>query len=156
MDRRIPVGLVLVATLPLAGCMYAARGVDIDGQRIAGVVETEKYKHKILGPTSATAKGAYSPLLLPFYRLFGVSVVEGGDRHAGIATVTPTILGIVPFPVSLESPVVSAAKYDALEKVPGADTLIAIRVKQETSDLIFGIWRTETVTVTAKAVQLLD
>lgn len=55
-------------------------------------------------------------------------------------------------PISLVDPVESAAVYDAIASVPGADAVIAPRFVNESTNYI--LWRTQRSTVKAKAIRI--
>lgn len=94
-------------------------------------------EYSVLRETAASASG---------WSLFWglMNFVDGGDR---LSTLSPR------FGIFGESAVEAAAKYDALEKVPGADLLTAVRTKKEVFSVL-GLYTTEKVTVKAKAISI--
>jgi len=149
MNRKLTLSAVCMAVMGLAGCTTLSKSYPIN--RVSSGVEImplNRNEYKVLGDTKGEACAKY--LLggkLPWFSGVPsktVSGVEGGGSFLASLPIIGIIFGGQP-------QVIQEATYEALEKVPGADALLSVRVKtlKKTSVPLF--YREECVTVQGKA-----
>lgn len=121
--------LVLCATLALlAGCTSMAKV-----QPLTGLTLSQNVNVTVLGDTEGTASGLMLLGIIPI----GVPAQAGVLGASGLG---------------LPNPVVDAAAYNAIEKIEGADYMIAPRWTIETKCYI--VYSKVTATVKGKAVKI--
>jgi hypothetical protein len=143
--RQAAVALLLA--IGLNGCAVTLRGGTAEG--LDPDVVRMDLKYRVMGRVKATAHAAYVPLLVPFYVLLNIPLVDGGYRSIETRKDRPWGLWLDAFSADA---VTEAARYDALEKVPDASGIVGARIRTEqTSWGLF--WLDRTVEVSGTAIQ---
>lgn len=150
MNTKLTLAAVCMAVMGLAGCTTLSKSYPIN--RVSSGVEImplNRNEYKVLGDTKGEACAKY--LLggkLPWFSGVPTKTVSGVEGGGGSFLASLPIIGII---FGGQPQVIQEATYEALEKVPGADALLSVRVKtlKKTSVPLF--YREECVTVQGKA-----
>ena len=143
MKRQLITAASGLMLLGLAGCVSMHKSFPVN--RIA-LTPLNRNEYKILGDTLGEACATYF-LGGRFPWFSSVKTVSDGPLEAGNFLSSLPIFGMF---FSDQPQVVQEATYEALDKIPGADALISMRVMHKKSYILF-IYSEECATVQGKA-----
>ncbi|MFI5350656.1 MAG: hypothetical protein ACHQ2Z_14010 [Elusimicrobiota bacterium] len=127
--------VLLAAAAAMSGCSSMAKSYPLSTPNVE-ILPLHRAEYVILGDTEGQACESY---------LFGFIPLSGDA--AKFVNQPGQLINTLP-------KVESAALYDAIDKVPGADSIMSVRVSVDTKFSVPGIYKHECVTVKGKAFEL--
>ncbi|HAF94964.1 MAG: hypothetical protein A2021_08095 [Elusimicrobia bacterium GWF2_52_66] len=153
MNNKAILAVVGLAVIGLTGCTSISKTYPIN--RVSSGVEImplNRNEYKVLGDTKGEACAKYFlGGKLPWFSGVPTKTVSGVEGGGGSFLASLPIIGTF---FGGQPQVIQEATYEALEKVPGADALLSVRVRtlKKTSVPLF--YREECVTVQGKAFSI--
>ena len=153
MNTKLTLAAVCVAVMGLAGCTTISKSYPIN--RVSSGVEImplNRNEYKIMGDTKGEACAKYFlGGKLPWFSGVPSKTVSGAEGGGGSFLASLPIIGSF---FGGQPQVIQEATYEALEKVPGADALLSVRVRTLKKTSIPLFYREECVTVQGKAFSI--
>ncbi|MDO8806051.1 MAG: hypothetical protein Q7R35_16665 [Elusimicrobiota bacterium] len=150
MNNKLTLAAVCVAVMGLAGCTTISKSYPIN--RVSSGVEImplNRNEYKVMGDTKGEACAKYFfGGKLPWFSGAPAKSVSGVEGGGGSFLASLPIIGSF---FGGQEKITQEAIYEALEKVPGADALLSLRVKTQKKYSIPMFYREECVTVQGKA-----
>ena len=131
----VPAMLMAAAVAVLSGCSTMGKSYPISTPNVE-ILPLHRSEYVILGDTEGQACQSY---------LFGF--IPLGDATTKYVNQPGQLINSLP-------KVMSSALYDAIDKVPGADSIMSVRVAVDNKFSVLGIYKHECVTVKGKAFEL--
>jgi len=150
MNRKLTLAAAGLAVMGLAGCASISKTYPIN--RVSSGVEImplNRNEYKVMGDTKGEACAKY--LLggkLPWFSGVPSKTVSGVEGGGGSFLASLPLIGTF---FGGQEKVIQEATYEALDKVPGADALISVRVRTQKKTSIPLLYREECATVQGKA-----
>ncbi len=150
MNRKLILAAVSLAALGLAGCTSMSKTYPVN--RLSSGVEImplNRNEYKVMGDTKAEACAKYFlGGKLPWFSGSPSKTVAGAEGGGGNFLASLPIIGTF---FGGQEKVVQEATYEALEKVPGADALLSVRIRTQRKYSFPLFYREECATVQGKA-----
>lgn len=150
MKRKLMTAIAFFTVAGMTGCTSLSKSYPVN--RISSGIELMplyRNEYKVLGDTQGEACAKY--LLggkLPWFSGTPSKTVSGDTSASGNFLASIPIIGML---FGGQPPIIQEATYEALEKIPGADALISMRVKMYKNYSIPFIYSEQCATVQGKA-----
>ena len=150
MNNKLTLAAVCVAVMGLAGCTTMSKSYPIN--RVSSGIELmplNRNEYKIMGDTKGEACAKYFlGGKLPWFSGAPAKTVSGVEGGGGSFLASLPLIGSF---FGGQEKITQEATYEALEKVPGADSLLSVRTRTQKKYSIPMFYREECVTVQGKA-----
>ena len=150
MNKTLTLAAVGLAVIGLAGCTSMNKSYPVN--RVSSGVEImplNRNEYKVMGDTQGEACAKYFlGGKLPWFSGTPKKTVSGAEGGGGSFMASIPIIGSF---FGGQPQVIQEATYEALDKVPGADALLSVRVKTQKKYSIPVFYREECATVQGKA-----
>ena len=150
MNNKVTLAAVGLAVIGLTGCTSISKTYPIN--RVSSGMEImplNRNEYKVMGDTKGEACAKYFlGGKLPWFSGVPTKTVSGVEGGGGSFLASLPIIGTF---FGGQPQVIQEATYEALEKVPGADALLSVRVKTLKKTSVPLLYREECVTVQGKA-----
>lgn len=150
MNMKLTLAAVAAAALGLAGCTSISKTYPLN--RVSSGVEImplNRNEYKVMGDTQGEACAKYFlGGKLPWFSGVPSKTVSGVEGGGGSFMASLPIIGVL---FGGQEKVIQEATYEALDKIPGADALLSVRVKTQKKYSIPLFYREECATVQGKA-----
>jgi hypothetical protein len=127
--------VLLAAVAAMSGCTTMVKSYPLNTPNVE-ILPLHRSEYVVLGDTEGKACENL---------LFGFISLGGGPKK--YVNQPGQLINTLPA-------VESAAIYEAIDKVPGADSLMSIRIAESETYSVLGIYKTQCVTVKGKAFEL--
>jgi hypothetical protein len=141
---------VLGGTILLTGCTTMTKGYPINTPNVE-ILPLHRSEYVILGDTEGEACANY--LLggkLPWFSGQPSKTVNQPGGGGSFLASIPIIGGLF----GGQRPVVNEALYNAIEKIPGTDSLMSMRIAMHKRYSVLGIYSEQCATVKGKAFEI--
>lgn len=151
MKRQLMIAASGLMLLGLTGCSNTNNKSYPINRVTSGIELMPLYRneYKVLGDTKGEACAKY--LLggkLPWFSGVPAKTVSGGTSGGGSFLASLPIIGML---FGGQAQVVQEATFEALEKMPGADALLSMRVKTHKKSSVLFLYSEECATIQGKA-----